>query len=327
MGVTRNLIRFDWALKRLLRNKANFAVLEGFLSELLKRDITIFEIAESEGNKESYDDKFNRVDILARTTGNEIIIVELQVEDELDYFHRILYGVSKALTERIKEGEKYGAIKKIYSVSIVYFELGQGEDYVYHGINEFHGIHKNDILKLSAEQKETYTKEQVYEIFPEYYILKVNSFDDVAKDTLDEWIYFLKNNEIPDTFKAKGLDVAKKVLKEDNMTNEEKAAYRHHLENVRYADSMLFSAETKGRIEGKQIGLQEGKQIGLQEGEQIGLQKNSLLIGLKAICMGMADEDIIELTGLSIQIIGKLKELFKKYGKNAKNHIKKFGIE
>jgi len=27
-----NYIRFDWAMKRLLRNKANFAVLEGGLS-------------------------------------------------------------------------------------------------------------------------------------------------------------------------------------------------------------------------------------------------------------------------------------------------------
>ena len=33
----RSMISFDWAMKRLLRNKANFEVLEGFLSELLRR--------------------------------------------------------------------------------------------------------------------------------------------------------------------------------------------------------------------------------------------------------------------------------------------------
>ena len=32
----RQLISFDWALKRLLRSKANFEILEGFLTELLK---------------------------------------------------------------------------------------------------------------------------------------------------------------------------------------------------------------------------------------------------------------------------------------------------
>ena len=48
--IGKNLIRFDWAIKRLLRNKANYAVLEGFLSELFKQDITIESILESEGN-------------------------------------------------------------------------------------------------------------------------------------------------------------------------------------------------------------------------------------------------------------------------------------
>ena len=32
----RRLISFDWALKRLLRSKAHFNILEGFLSELLR---------------------------------------------------------------------------------------------------------------------------------------------------------------------------------------------------------------------------------------------------------------------------------------------------
>ena len=39
--MSKKLIRFDWAIKRLLRIKANFVVLEGFLSELLFDDIKI----------------------------------------------------------------------------------------------------------------------------------------------------------------------------------------------------------------------------------------------------------------------------------------------
>ena len=35
-----NYIRFDWAMKRLLRNKANFGVLEGLLTTLLDEKIT-----------------------------------------------------------------------------------------------------------------------------------------------------------------------------------------------------------------------------------------------------------------------------------------------
>jgi hypothetical protein len=52
MKTKRKLIAFDWAIKRLLRSKANFGILEGFLSELLKEDIIILDVLESEGNKE-----------------------------------------------------------------------------------------------------------------------------------------------------------------------------------------------------------------------------------------------------------------------------------
>ena len=56
----RQLVSFDWAIKRLLRSKANFVVLEGFLSELLFDDIKILELLESESNKE--DEKKNLIE-------------------------------------------------------------------------------------------------------------------------------------------------------------------------------------------------------------------------------------------------------------------------
>lgn len=71
-------IRFDWAIKRLLRQKANFGVLEGFLTVLLGEEVKIIELLESESNQQTSDDKFNRVDIKARNSKDEIIIVDIQ---------------------------------------------------------------------------------------------------------------------------------------------------------------------------------------------------------------------------------------------------------
>ena len=82
-------IRFDWAIKRLLRQKANFDVLDGFLTVMLNEEIKIVEILESEGNQESADDKFNRVDIKALNSKGEIILVEIQNTRELHYLERI----------------------------------------------------------------------------------------------------------------------------------------------------------------------------------------------------------------------------------------------
>ena len=46
--IDKQLIRFDWAMKKLLRHKANFDILEGFLSELLSENIKIKQILDTE---------------------------------------------------------------------------------------------------------------------------------------------------------------------------------------------------------------------------------------------------------------------------------------
>jgi predicted transposase/invertase (TIGR01784 family) len=239
--MTKKLIRFDWAVKKLLRNKANFVVLEGFLSELLFDDIKIQKILESEGNQETENDKYNRVDILTQNSKNELIIVEIQNTYEIDFFHRMIYGTSKALIENISLGQPYSEIKKVISINIVYFDLGQGKDYVYKGKTNFEGLHEKDTLQLSIQQKQTFTKKEISDFFPEYYIIKVNKFDDIAKDTLDEWVYFLKNSEVKDEFKAKGLAEAKEVLDIMRLDKEQQYGYNRYLDYLHYKASEILS--------------------------------------------------------------------------------------
>jgi len=241
------LIQFDWAIKKMLRHKANFGILEGFLTELLKFDLKIERILESEGNQEEQRDKFNRVDILVRTTKGELVLVELQNTPETGYFQRMIYGVSKLVTEYIKLGEPYGSIKKVYSINIVYFSLGQGDDYIYEYQGNFVGIHLKDTLLPTSNQKEKSNVKKVADIFPKYYILKINNFDDVAKDTLDEWIYFLKNSEIKDDFSAKGLEEAREKMCYENLDKKSKLTYNRFQENIRIEKSVLETAEETGK--------------------------------------------------------------------------------
>ena len=118
MNKKRKLITFDWAIKRLLRSKANFGILEGFLSELLKEDITILDVLESESNKDYKLDKFNRVDLKVRNQKQEIIIIEIQYDREYDYLQRIFYGVSKTAIEHLEESKSYAGITKVISINI-----------------------------------------------------------------------------------------------------------------------------------------------------------------------------------------------------------------
>ena len=290
--MSKKLIRFDWAIKRLLRNKANFVVLEGFLSELLFDNIKIEKILESESNQESDDDKFNRVDILTQNSKNELIIIEIQSSYEIDYFHRMAYGVSKSMSENLKLGQKYSEVKKIISINIVYFDLGQGQDYIYSGKTDFRGMHQNDLLGLSDKQKKTFNKESVSEIFPEYYILKVNQFNDIAKDTLDEWVYFLKNSEVKDEFKAKGLKEAGEVLDIMRLPKSDEYGYNRYLDSLHLKASEIFSLQTEAEFK-------------VREEQKIEIAK-------KLILKGLDDSLISESTDLSVEKIKALRKELEK---------------
>ena len=294
----KQLIRFDWAIKKILRDKENFEILEGFLSELLKDDITIIDILESESNRETSNNKLNRVDILAKDKKESYIIFEIQVTKELDYLSRILFGVSKVISERLNQGLEYKNVKKVYSVNIVYFDLGHGEDYIYKGNTNFYGLHKKDKLCLNEQQMKVYNYEKVEEIFPEYYILKVEQFDDKTEDSLDEWIYFLKNERIKEGSIAKGLKEAKEKLDVLNLKEQDRREYDRYLDELHYEASMVESSYGIGKIEGREEGREEGKIEG-ERRKAIEIAKNLLDV--------LDDETIALKTDLSVEEIRSLR--------------------
>lgn len=302
-----NLIRFDWAMKRLLRDKSNYVVLEGFLSTLLGEDLRIVRFLESESNQSDANDKFNRADMLVEDNRSRLLIIEVQNNHELDYFHRMLYGVSKTISEYINLGDDYDKVKKIYSINIVYFELGQGKDYVYHGKTIFRGLHDtNDILQLSILQREIFVGKDAGDIFPEYYVLRVNDFDKVAKTPLDEWIKFLKTGEIDGTATAKGLPEARERLRVDALPDADKRAYVRDMEALRYQRSVIKTGWYEGRAEGLVEGRAEGRAEGRKEGIEEGKQANARETAQRMKALGLPVETIAQVTQLSPQEIEKM---------------------
>lgn len=287
-------IRFDWAMKRLLRNKADFGVLEGLLTTLLREKITINRLLESESNQEDEFDKYNRVDMLAENSKGELILIEVQNNNEYAYFQRMLFGTSKLVTEYINRGEGYGNVRKVYSVNIVYFSLGSGKDTVYHGKTEFKGIHNGDILELSPFQKQTFKADTVSELYPEYYILKVNDFNTVAKSPLEEWMYYLNTGELPEGASAPGLDQVRERLKIDRMTKDELKAYYRHLDNIVILKDNILTEREEGRAEG------------IAEGRAEGEYRKNLENAAKMKALGLQTDVISKVTGLSAEEIDSM---------------------
>ncbi len=278
-------IRFDWAAKRMLRAKANFGVFEGLITVLLNEPVHIVEILESESNQNDVDDKFNRVDIKARNSKDEIILVKIQQIRELYYLRWVVTGVAKTITEHISLGDKYDKVKKVYSISILYFDLGQGADYLYHGQTSLVGVHTKDMLKINTRDKGIIKIKTPEEFFPEYFIIRVNEFNKVANTPLEEWIDYLKSGHIKEDTTAPGLQEARQKLQYLKMDKAERKAYDRHIDNIMVQNDVLDTAKMEGRAEG----IQDGKK--------------TVARNLKA--MGMDIEAIAKATGLGTEeIIG-----------------------
>jgi len=259
------IIRFDWAIKTILRDKANFDVLEGFLSAILRDDITVVQLIESESNQETDRQKFNRVDIMVLDGKGQHVIIEIQNELESDYLERLLFGTSKVIVENAKLGEPYQSIKKVISISILYFNLGRGDDYIYYGSTQFRGLNTNSPLiikkRLQMSEKRFVFKDKNIEkeIFPEYYLINVERFQDTINSDIDEWIYMLKNEEIPENFKAKNIDKARQKLKVQAMSDGERKSYERYLIDLARDIDMIETAREEGELKGRKEGLQEGE--------------------------------------------------------------------
>lgn len=310
-GLKDRYIRFDWAIKRLLRQKANFDVLEGFLTVFIGEEVKIVEILESEGNQQTQDDKFNRVDIKARNSKGEIILVEVQNTSELYYLERILYGVAKAITEHIHLGDTYKEVKKVYSISILYFDIGKGADYLYVGQNKFIGVHTNDQLVITAKEKGALVQKSPAEIFPEYILVRVNEFDKVAVTPLEEWVAYLKSGVIKENTTAPGLQEARKKLQYYSMTDAERYAYDEHLNAVMIQNDVLGNAREEGLAEGRAEGLTQGRAEGLMQGLTQGRAEGRAEakkdIVKSMLSNGLSVEQAAKYSGLTVEEVESIK--------------------
>ncbi len=314
-GLKDRYIRFDWAIKRLLRQKANFDVLEGFLTVFIGEEVKIVEILESEGNQQTPDDKFNRVDIKARNSKGEIILVEVQNTSELYYLERILYGVAKAITEHIHLGDTYKEVKKVYSISILYFDIGKGADYLYVGQNKFIGVHTNDQLVITAKEKGAFVQKSPAEIFPEYILVRVNEFDKVAVTPLEEWVAYLKSGVIKENTTAPGLQEARKKLQYYSMTDAERYAYDEHINAVMIQNDVLGNAREEGLAEGRAEGLTQGRAEGLTQGRAEGLTQGRAEGRAEAkkdivksmLSNGLSVEQAAKYSGLTVEEVESIK--------------------
>ncbi|MEL7021050.1 MAG: hypothetical protein AAGK47_05540, partial [Bacteroidota bacterium] len=177
-----------------------------------------------------------------------------------------------------------------------------GKDYIYKGETKFLGLHHQDELQLSNAQKKLFKKEKVKDLYPEMYLIKVNNFDDVAKNTLDEWIYFLKNSEIKKDFTAKGLKEAEEVLKVANMEDEERREYQRFGEVLsdRASQALSIKMEIEMVVENERKAKE--KAIKQMEDDKIEIVANLLRLG------SLTENQITEVAKVTMEFVEDVKK-------------------
>jgi predicted transposase/invertase (TIGR01784 family) len=278
----RTLVSFDWAMKHILRDKANFDVLEGFLSTLLNDEIRVLSLLESEANQQHELDKYNRVDLLTVDSKKEIVLIELQYTWQPAYLKRLLYGTAKLIVDHIQIGQPFDQVRKVISISILYFPVSQdADDYLYHGKTEFTGLNTGKLLQVNMahlpkpEQLKpaashhangaTKADDEVVNIFPEYYLIEVGHFQNLIRHPIDEWIYLFKNSAVRDDFHSRNIQAAKEKLTVMQMSEADRKAYEQFLLSRANALDVMTGHFQQGIEQGIEIGKEQGIEFANRE--------------------------------------------------------------
>jgi len=234
-------------------------------------------------------------------------IVEMQVKNQHDFVQRAQYYGACGLDIQLQPSEKYNALMPVIFVGIVDFNLfKRHKRYLTHHYFADNSDHGRDLQLL------------------EFHFIELPKFKKTVQqlESLDDkWIYFLKNAEneveVPAQLEdEKPLKAAFQILTQSAWTREELTLYQRQVDAARVEASVLDTAKiegftqghAQGHAEGHAQGLTQGLTEGRAEGRAEGQLEEKHVIARTMLTKKIPLEDIAEVTGLSVDVIKKLKK-------------------
>ena len=291
------LISFDYAIKYLLKNKANYDIVEGFISSLLKTEgygpVKIKALLDTESNKETRNLKKSIADLIIEDLNGQKYIVEVERAYTANFIHKACFNSCRLVVDSIDGGEDYSTIKKVFHISLLYFIPDNIKTPLSHGKTVFKTIETKETIDLHIAS----LGGQIFDlnILPEYFLITVPMFNNVIKQEIDEWLYVMKNSVTKENFKSLCMKKVKDRLSVLNMDPVEKDAYYTYIKEVITQRDAINAAEIKGEIKGRA----EGKTEGFIE------------VAKKMLAEGADLNFISRITNLSLEEINKIKQEIK----------------
>lgn len=259
------------------------------MTVLIGEPIKIVELLESESNKETKGAKSNGVDIKASNSKEEIILVEIWLENKMSFCERV-FNWPQFNVEYCSDNSNFDGIERFYSIHIVYFNQGHGSDYLYYGTNRFIGVNIGDTLVINEKESRGFKRPKNTNIFPEYYIIRVNQFEVESPQTpLEEWMRYLQTGYIKPDTTVPGLQKARQKLRVLSMSDQDRKEYEYYLYNKVYEEDIVETAREDGYDEG----YDAGEESGLNKGMEMGKAEEREKTIRKMKSMGL-DDSVIE---------------------------------
>ncbi|WP_375331081.1 Rpn family recombination-promoting nuclease/putative transposase [Candidatus Tisiphia endosymbiont of Oplodontha viridula] len=286
MSNDKPLISFDYAIKYLLKDKGDYAIVEGFISALLKtkgyKDVKIVALLEAESNKEDSKSKRSLADVIVEDEDHHKCIIEIERNVKDSFIHKACFNTSRLIVDNLAQREDYTQIIKIFHISLLYFPIGNGNGVIYHGKTIIHEIETNERLNVHIKNMETFEVFDATDILPEYFYISVPLFNDRLEKEIDDWLHVMKYDKVPPNYHSPYMSQVADKLNILKMTKEERANYSYYQKKLYNDRDELQVAEARGAAR-----------------EKIVIAKNLLQAGLSI-------DVIAESTGLSIEEIQKL---------------------
>lgn len=241
--------KIDFAFKEIMEDEK---ARTGFLSAVLglnPGDIKETQIMNSHLRKVHEDDKLGILDVRVLLNNDTQIDAEIQLSELRVWANRALFYISKMYTEQIEKGQKYDALQKCVSISILDFILFKKETEFY---SSFHILED--------------TRHFLYTDKMEFHVIELPKLPEELRDgcsSIELWAQFInaEQKEVFDMIAEKDpyIKSAYDHLQIISQDKQKRLEYEAREKAIRDHNQFLFEAEQRGIEIGEQHGIEIGQ--------------------------------------------------------------------
>lgn len=268
---TRKLVmKDDIMFKAFFSRAGNEKFLKSFLNAILGEEIKIKKVIhDARLEQMAREEKYGILDLDVELENGKIINIEMQMKNNNNMEERTTFYAGKKISEQLEIGYNYKQLKKVIIISILNYNFINLPEYV------------TKTIRVADKHREYEINNNV-----EYYYIELKKFREQnpdMKEPINQWLAFI------DMERGDLLEMAEKENKTIKEAKEYYEVLTGEAELKRLAEIRLMSA------------LEEQSALDTAKAEQ------RIEIAKKLLEKGMEIEEIAEITGLSKEVIEKLK--------------------